>query len=128
LAYCSTCSAFVMDLPVPSFVFHSSLLTVKSIDLVVARRWLITEIVCIFHSGYLHYRGAFQTVLVLLCNKLKIADREGKWILQFQTITGMRTERSYFFLNVVTLITEVVFEQLLIHTAVYGVNIAEKEP
>jgi len=37
LAYCSTCNAFFMDLLVSSFVFHSSLLTVKSVDLVVAR-------------------------------------------------------------------------------------------
>ena len=31
--------------------------------------WLpfITEIVCIFHSGYFAYRGAFQTVLDLYC-------------------------------------------------------------
>jgi len=48
-----------------SFVFHSSMLTVKSIDLVVAHDGLfcITEIARIFHSGYLDYRGTFQTVL-----------------------------------------------------------------
>jgi len=28
-------NAFLMDLPVPSFVFHSSLLTMKSVDFVV---------------------------------------------------------------------------------------------
>jgi len=33
---CSTYNAFFMDLPVPSFVFHFSLLTGKSIDSVVA--------------------------------------------------------------------------------------------
>ena len=36
LAYRSTYSAFFMDLPLSSFVSHSFLLTVKSIDLVVA--------------------------------------------------------------------------------------------
>jgi len=35
LAYLSTYNAFFMDLPVTSFVFHSSLLTMKSVDLVV---------------------------------------------------------------------------------------------
>jgi len=54
---------------VPSFVFHSSLLTVKSINLVVARDGFLSvmEIVRIFHSGYLDYRGAFQTVVDLNC-------------------------------------------------------------
>ena len=37
LAYCNTYNAFFMDLPVSSFVSHSSLLTVKSVDLAVAR-------------------------------------------------------------------------------------------
>ena len=43
-----------MDLPVSSFVSHSSLLTAKSVDLVVASDGFVTEIVHIFHnSGYL---------------------------------------------------------------------------
>ena len=37
LAYHSTYNAFFMDLPVSSFVSHSSLLTVKGVDLAVAR-------------------------------------------------------------------------------------------
>ena len=37
LAYRSTYNAFFMDIPVSSFVSHSSLLTVKSVDLVVVR-------------------------------------------------------------------------------------------
>ena len=37
LPYRSTYNAFFMDLPVSSFVSHSSLLTAKSVDLVVAR-------------------------------------------------------------------------------------------
>ena len=36
LAYCSMYNVFFMDLPVSSFVSHSSLLTVKSVDLVIA--------------------------------------------------------------------------------------------
>ena len=36
LAYRSTYNAFFMDLPVSSFVSHSSLLTGKGVDLVVA--------------------------------------------------------------------------------------------
>ena len=57
LAYRSTCNAFFRDLPVSSFVFHSFLLTVKSIDLVVACdcSLCIMEIIYIFHN----------------CNKLK---------------------------------------------------------
>jgi len=27
----------------------------------------VTEIICIFHSGYLDYRGAFQTALDSYC-------------------------------------------------------------
>jgi len=52
----------------------------ESIDLVVASDGFlyIMEIVHIFHSGYLDYREAIQTVLdpTLLCNKLNTADRE----------------------------------------------------
>ena len=36
LTYCSMYNAFFMDLPVSSFVTHSSLLTARSVDLVVA--------------------------------------------------------------------------------------------
>ena len=37
MAYRSTYNAFFMDLPVSSFVCHSSLLTAKGVDLAVAR-------------------------------------------------------------------------------------------
>jgi len=58
-----------MDLPVSSFAFHSSLLTVKGIDLVVQVMGFlcITEIIHNFHSGYFDYKGAFQKVLDLYC-------------------------------------------------------------
>ena len=55
--------------PVSSFVFHSSLLTIKSIDLVAARDGFlcITKIVHSFHGDYLDYRGTFQTALDSYC-------------------------------------------------------------
>ena len=56
-----TYSAFFMDLPVSSFVSHSSLLKTKSGDLAIARDGLI------FRSGYFDSRGSFQTVLDLYC-------------------------------------------------------------
>ena len=36
LAYRSMCNSFFISLPVSSFVFYSSMLTVKGVDLVVA--------------------------------------------------------------------------------------------
>jgi len=54
-----------MDLPVPSFVFHSSLLTVKSVDSVVAYDGFLSvmENFHIFHTGYFDYTVAFQILL-----------------------------------------------------------------
>ena len=48
MVYHSTCNAFFRDLPVSSFVFHSSLLTVKSVNLVVARDGFLSIIPCTF--------------------------------------------------------------------------------
>jgi len=60
LAYCSTYNAFFMDLPVSSFVFHASLMTMKSVNLVVACDGFlcVTEslMVCIFHRDYFDNR------------------------------------------------------------------------
>ena len=119
MAYCSMCSAFFMDLPLPSLVFHSSSLSVKSINLVVAYRWLPLvhngNHLNIFHSDYLDYMQrcfSNRSWFVLLCNKLKIADRERKWILQFQASSMI------IFFIMATLITDILFEQLLICTAV----------
>ena len=69
VAYHSTYNAFFMDLPVSSFVSHSSLLTAKCVNLAVACEWLpfVTEIIHIFHSGYFDCRGAFQTILDSYC-------------------------------------------------------------
>ena len=61
MVYRSMCNVFFReDLPVSSFVFHLSLLIVKSVDLVAACDGFlcVTKIVYIFHSGYLEYRGA----------------------------------------------------------------------
>ena len=57
-------NTFFMDISVSSFVFPLSL---KSVDLVVPRDGFlcVTEIVCIFHSGYFDYRYAFRIVLDL---------------------------------------------------------------
>ena len=56
--------AFFMDLPVSSFVSHSSYS--KKCDLVVASDGSL-GIVGIFHSGYFDHRDTFQTVLDLYC-------------------------------------------------------------
>jgi len=55
-----------MDLLVSFFVFHSSSLTAKSVDLVVARNGFlsITEIVHIFHSAIL--------IIEVLCEQFLI--------------------------------------------------------
>ena len=62
-------NAFFMDLLVSSFVSHSSLLTAKSVDLVVACDGFpfVAEILRIFHSGYFDCKGAFQTVFDSYC-------------------------------------------------------------
>jgi len=66
-------------------------------------------------SGYLDYGGAFQTVL-LLRNELKIADRVGLWDTSVSDNNwGVQHHRIFI---VVTLITNVLFKQFLIHTAV----------
>ena len=66
LAYRSMSNAFFRDLPVSSFEFHSSFLAVKSINLVVACDgfFCVTEIICIFHSGYFNCRVLFKQFLI----------------------------------------------------------------
>jgi len=51
-------------------VLLSSLLAVKSVDLMVACDGFlcIMEIIGIFHSGHFDYRGAFQVILDLYCS------------------------------------------------------------
>jgi len=65
LAYCSTYNTFFMDLPVPCFVFHSSLLTAKSVYSVFAHDGFlfVTEKFRILHTGYFDYTVAFQILL-----------------------------------------------------------------
>jgi len=99
LAYCSTCNAFFMNLPVSPFVFHSSLLTV---NLVVARDGFlcIMAIICIFHSSNFDYRGAFQIVLdSYCCNRLNIAETKRNGCFTFQKIinkTGACSTITFF--------------------------------
>ena len=66
LAYRSMPNVFSRDLPVSSFVFHLSLLTVKSIDLVVARDGFLCtmEIVCIFMVATLITEVLFKQFLI----------------------------------------------------------------
>ena len=56
--YHSMYNAFFMDLPVSSFVSHSSLLTAKDVDLALA--FPLPEVIHIFHSSYFDCRGAFR--------------------------------------------------------------------
>ena len=41
----------------------------------------VMEIVCIFHSGYLDIET--RSWFVLVCNELKIVEREAQWMLHF---------------------------------------------
>ena len=63
-----------MGLLVSSFVFHSSLLTAKGVDLVV----LVMASFAQWKSSvfFFDYRGAFQTVFDSYCNRLNLADNE----------------------------------------------------
>ena len=85
-----------------SFVFHSSLLTVKRAELVVARDGFLCtmEIVRIFHSGYFDYRGAFQQFLIHTA--VYTADREGQWMHTSVSDDNLGTAPSYFSYIVVT--------------------------
>ena len=68
-------NAFFMDLPVSSFVSYSSLLsllTAKSVDLVVAHDGFPLKLklsVCFIYvySGYFDCRGSFRTVFDSYC-------------------------------------------------------------
>ena len=70
LAYRSTYNAFFMDLPVSSFVSHSSLLTEKGVDLAVARdgfplkwKWSIFFVVAILIAEVLFKQFLIRTAL-----------------------------------------------------------------
>ena len=76
------------------------------------------EIICIFHSGYLNTGVCFEQLLIctaVLQVEHTVANREEKWILQLQTITGACGTIVLFILA--TLITDVLFKQFLIRTA-----------
>jgi len=67
-------------IPVSSFVCHSSLLTARSVDLVVARDgfFFAKEIIHIFYSGYFDYKGTFQTAIDSYCCVAKLNKTENK--------------------------------------------------
>ena len=73
---------FFMDLSVSSFVFHSSLLTAKSVNLAVAHVF-VTEIVHIFKVS------TFKQFLICtqLCNGLSILTHNGYFT--FEAIFGI---------------------------------------
>jgi len=114
------CNAFFRDIPVSSFVFHSSLLTVKSVNLVVAHDGFlcVARNYLYFSLWLLWLQRCFSNSsrFALLCNKSNIAGRKGQWIHQFQTETGARSTMVFFI--VATLIKDVLFEQFLIRIAV----------
>jgi len=56
----------------------------------------LIEVSLYFLQGLL--RGAFHSIL--LCNRLNIADNEGKWILHFQMIFEMRHHYNLMMQNV----------------------------
>jgi len=86
------CNAFFMDLPVSSFVFHSSLLTVKSINLGLhmMASFVQQEIVRIFIVATLITEVLLKQFWIhtTVYNKLNIAGKEGQWIFQLQMVTG----------------------------------------
>jgi len=55
LPYRCTYNAFFMDLPQPSYVYHSSLLTTKSFDFVIGMYWFPLN----HPSGYFDYKSLF---------------------------------------------------------------------
>ena len=76
-------------------VLHLSLLTAKSVNLVVACDGFLAcaiEIAYIFHSGYLDYRGAFQLGLNLYCcvTSWKNSTKKRNGYFTFQTIIDGR--------------------------------------
>ena len=61
----------------------------------------------------------FKKFLIVIAVKQvehTVADREGQWIFQLQTITGVCSTIVFFI--VATLVTDVLFEQFLTHAAV----------
>jgi len=81
---------FFVDSSVSSFVFHSALLTMKSVDFVVEQDGFLCKteslIVCIFHRDYFDNRGAFKKFVICTAvyNRSNLADNNGCFI--FQTI------------------------------------------
>jgi len=85
-ANCCTYNAFYMDLPLPSFVSHSSLLIAKIVDFVVGMvmAFIHIEIIHNFYSNYLRFFSN-NCWFVLLYNGLNIVSNK---ISSFQMITS----------------------------------------
>jgi len=115
LAHCSTCNALFRDLP-ESSIHLCWQWKVLILGLHVMASFAQQEIVRTFHSSYFYLERHFSNTswFVLLCNESNIADREGQWILQFQTITGAHSTITFFIMA--TMITGMLFEQFLICT------------
>jgi len=66
MQYLNMYNAFFRDLPASSSVFHSSLLTVKSVNLVVAHDGFlcVTRNCPYFHSGYFFTEVLFKHFLI----------------------------------------------------------------
>jgi len=62
------------------------------------------------------FKQFLQLIRTALYNKLNIADREGQCILRFLMIIG--AHGTIVFFTAATLITDVLFKQFLLHTAV----------
>jgi len=78
----------------------------------------VTEIIRIFHSCYFDCRGTFQTVLDSYCCVMsrKYLTEKGNGYFSFRRYLGC-TAPSYFRIAAIV-ITDVLFQQFLIHTAV----------
>jgi len=112
LAYRSTCNAFFSVLLCVPFIFPDS-----EKHWFGGCMWWLSLCNEYFSSATIIQRCfSNSSWFVLLCNKPNIADREGQsWILQFHTM-AWGAQHHYIFM-VATLITNVLFEQFLIYTA-----------
>jgi len=122
LAYSSTHNTFFMDYPVSFFVFHSSLLASKCVNLVVARDGFL----CMCNGNrlyfFLDYRGDFKlrfdSFWCVMSGELLTNKHNGYFNLQM-TIYRHSTckwgaQLHVIFLVVAASITEVLFVQFLI--------------
>jgi len=92
-AHCSMYNAFFMELPVAFFVPHSALLTVKSVNSVVALDGFFhnRKLSVFFMQATFNYTVVFQvhtSQFVLVGNELNTAGNEAQWLLHFSICWG----------------------------------------